>query len=348
MQPDEKNPSIKHLAHDLNNIFTRILNSIELLKRKVPPSDETISLLNNIEAGTYLASEIIEDAIADTNRGNLTRRVNINSIINDVVRSFNLQLKNKIKFVLELDPKIKLIGGKYSELYRVILNLVTNSVEAITDNGAILITTKNINDGDGRIVLEICDTGVGIEEEIIAKIFDEHFTTKSTHKISGIGLSVVNKIITDLNGHIEVKSIPCKETVFTITFPSAASKTSETTEGVKSIIVAEDEDILRELLTELLQSYSYEVSTASNGKEVLELIDSSHFDLLIIDRKMPIMDGLNCIHELRKCNNTIPIILASGSHTEDHEIQSTLQIEKILNKPYSFEEMLSVIRELIS
>ena len=111
-------------------------------------------------------------------------------------------------------------------------------------------------------------------------------------------------------------------------------------------MIAEDEDILRELLAELLQSYNYTVLTSSNGIEVLETLKVRMPDLLIIDRKMPEMDGLECIQEISSANYNIPIILASGSPTDSGKIDK-VNVNKIINKPYNFEELLSLVRELI-
>lgn len=344
MQQSEKNSSIKHLAHDLNNIFTRILNGIELLKRKSLPPEESTLILNNIEASTYLASEIITDAISETSKISSTRRVNLNSIIIDVVHSFSFQNKGKINFVLDLDENLKLIQGRFSDLYRIVLNLITNSIEAITEKGTITIKTQNVD--DGKIIFEIDDTGVGITQENLPYIFSESFSTKKRNKISGVGLAYVKKIVTELNGTIEVKSDPNVSTNFHLRFPTAITTKQQVDSGIKSIIVAEDEDTLRELLIELLQSYNYKVVSATNGVEVIEQIQKHNFDLIIIDKEMPKLDGIECIKELRKTNLSIPIVLVSGSPIEDEQLLTQLNVNKILNKPYNFEEMLSAIREL--
>lgn len=349
MQSNANNSSIKHLAHDLNNIFTRILNSIELLKRKVGQSDEVISLLNNIEAGTYLASEIIEDEITVSNNANLTRRININSVINDVIKTFNPHLKNRIHFELELDQQLNLINGKFSELYRIILNLITNSIEAIESTGTIKIATRNHADKfSNKIILEIHDNGAGIDPEVLPNVFDENFSTKNKNKISGIGLTVVKKMVEQYNGTIDVQSAPMVDTSFVLTFPAQVIYHQVSAVGNRSIIIAEDESITRELLAELLQSYGYKIVTVSSGIEAVKLLQQEQYDLLIIDQKMPEMNGIDCIRELRKNNHQIPVVLASGSPANDLELQSELNIQKILNKPYNFEEMLSIVRELLS
>jgi len=342
----EKDSSVKHLAHDLNNIFTRILNSIDLLKRKVTNIDTILPILNNIESGTYLASEMIEDTFGSASNKITQRKINLNSIIADIVRSYTLQQSDKIDFQLSLEKDLNLVNGKYSDFYRVILNLITNSVEAIDKKGSIEIRTCNLENED-KIQINISDSGSGIEGQFLSQVFDENYSTKNKKTISGVGLSIVKKIIEDHDGTISVSSVVGKGSEFIITLNSAPILHNEHAQSGKTILIAEDEDILRELLTELLQSYDYTILTASNGVEVLDILKVRTPDLLIIDRIMPEMDGLTCLQEIINAGYTLPIILASGSLSEFDETLPENLIIKIINKPYNFEELLSLVKELI-
>ena len=338
--------SVKHLAHDLNNIFTRILNSIDLLKRKVANIDTVLPLLNNIESGTYLASEMIDDTFGNASKKITQRKINLNSIIADIVRSYTLQQKDKIDFRLSLDKNLNMVVGKYSDFYRVILNLVTNSIEAIDGKGSIKIRTCNL-DNDDKIQIIINDNGRGIEEQFLSQVFNEDYSTKNKKKISGVGLSIVKEIIEHYDGIISVLSEVGKGSEFIVTLNSAPILHDMPVLSGKTILIAEDEDILRELLSELLQSYDYTILTASNGIEVLDLLKVRTPDLLIIDRKMPEMDGIICLQEIEQAGYILPIIFASGSPSEFDETLSDNLVSKIINKPYNFEELLSLVKELI-
>jgi CheY-like chemotaxis protein len=335
-------PDLKHLAHDLNNIFSRILGSVDLLKTKLAANNDLTSLLNNIEASTYLASEIIEDTILAGQQQKKFRRINFNSLINEIVSSTLIPNK-KFEFKLDLDPNLKPVIGKYSDFYRLLLNLVTNSIEAITSDGCISITTNNRNT-EKNIEIIIKDNGKGIDENSLPLIFNESFSTKSS--ISGFGLSVVKKVIEAYNGSIEVESSAGLGSTFKIKLQAAESIEHQHDSSGKSILIAEDEPVLRELLVDLLQSYGYKAVPASNGQEVLNNIEKNPFlDLLIIDNKMPDMDGTTCIKEIEKTNKEIPIILASGSQIESGYIFTTKKF-RIITKPYNFEELLLQIEEL--
>lgn len=357
----ENEQPVRHLAHDLNNIFSRILSSVELLKNKIPDNAEITSLLAGIENGTYLASEIVEDVYFESG-GKQTgkRKININSLINDLISILSIQISGRIKFTLDLDPDIRFIEGRYSDYYRVIMNLIINAVESIKEKGEISVTSQNvfidkIDQPDislfesGKFIeVKIRDSGSGIDKSIIQYIFNDKFTTKSKKKNSGIGLAIVKKIVDDNNGIIKVGSEKNKGTEFTLRFPAVDIKAIEKIQSAKSILIAEDEEIQRMLLAELLESYNYDVQAVDGGNKLFEELSKRFYDLIIIDRKMPDMDGIACIRKIREMNLDIPIILATGSQSNDWDFSEIDKIvDKYIKKPYNFEEMLNIIHELI-
>ncbi len=338
--------SSKHFAHDLNNILTRILNTVELIKRKTGNSAEVTGLLNNIESSAYIASELVEDALGTAARNNsLSRRINLNSITNDVVRTFLNQWREQISFQLDLFPQLNAVYGKYTDFYRIFLNLITNSVEAIDGTGEIEISTKNIGDS---IQIIINDTGKGIPREIIPHIFEDNFSTKTNNDSRGVGLAIVKKIIDNYHGALSINSEIGKGTLISIVLPALIRRDISTELEKKTILIAEDEDILLELLSELLQSCNYDVLTARNGTEALNKIKSESIDLLLIDQKMPGMNGTDCINEIRKSNTLLPIILVTGSQFANGSSNTISGINKIIKKPYNFEELLTVINEFLN
>ncbi len=344
MNREEKHPSSKHLAHDLNNIFTRMLTSIELLKRKVNDSSEALSLLNHIEASTYLASEMIEESISKTEKQSVSsRRININSIIQEIIHSFSFQHGNKVEFRTSLESSLNLVSGRYSDFYRIFLNLLTNAVDASKNKALISISSKNMEE---EIIIVVEDKGVGISPNDLPSIFTETYSTKNSDKLSGIGLSIVKALVNKYGGTINVESEVGLGTKFSLVFNSSKTKSAFYEQG-KTIIIAEDEDILRELLAELLTSYGYNVITFSNGTSVVDYIEANDADLLILDRKMPVMDGFECLKIIGNTNKSIKTILASGSKSDAEQIPLDCKIDCILSKPYNFEELLYMVKELI-
>jgi two-component system cell cycle sensor histidine kinase/response regulator CckA len=347
MQKDIQSKSLKHLAHDLNNIFTRILNSAELLKRKSGDSEEIHHLIRNIESGTYLASEIIDEAVkTNPEKIPIRKKLYLNSIITDVVGTFSYLQKEKAFFQLNLDSNLGLVNGKYTDFYRVIINLIINALEAIENDGRIVISTNNISKENIQLIIQ--DNGSGIDESALSHVFEEDFSTKHGSGPSGLGLSIVKNIIESYKGTIILTSSVNKGTEFRIAIPAFHSEI-KTKSKLKTILIAEDENILRELLTELFLEDNYSIIPAASGQEVLKLLQNNLPDLIIIDGKMPEMDGIECIQEIRKMGITIPLIFASGSQLQMEELGKTdkLKIDRVINKPYNFDEMLFAVRELI-
>lgn len=355
--------NINHTVHDLNNIFTRILNSVELIKKRVADNNDLKPLLNSIENGTYLASEIMEDIIAETSghKKRRRRKVDINNLIKDLVSSISVQFADRVNVSVKLDDEMQFVEGRYSDYYRVIMNLIINASEAIKEKGSIFISsqvlsskknegTENINlfDNTKFVEIKIKDDGTGIEKSVMPFIFDDSFTTKSKKKNSGYGLAIVKKIIDANNGTIKVNSEINKGTEFILRFPAVDIKFFDNTDLKKTILIAEDEDIQRLLLTELLESYNYKVHAVANGEKLIGKLASFEYDLLIIDRQMPDMDGIECVKKIKAMGINIPIILASGSQNQNWDLTGIeSSVSRFINKPYNFSEMLEIIRDLI-
>lgn len=360
---EKQEQNINHTVHDLNNIFTRILNSVELIKKRVADDNELKPLLNSIENGTYLASEIMEDVIAETSgqKKRRRRKVDINNLINDLVSSVSVHLADRINVSVKLDDEMQFVEGRYSDYYRVIMNLIINASEAIKEKGSIFISShiaggkkndvpENINlfELAKFVEIKIKDDGAGIDKSVMPFIFDDSFTTKSKKKNSGYGLAIVKKIIDANNGSIKVNSEMNKGTEFILRFPAVDIKSFDSSDRKKTILIAEDEDIQRLLLTELLESYNYKVHAVANGEKLIGKLAGGDYDLLIIDRQMPDMDGIECVKKIKAMGMDVPIILASGSQNQNWDLTGIENsVNRFINKPYNFGEMLEIIRELI-
>ncbi len=360
MQTEKKSLQINYLAHDVNNILSRIINSIELLKKKIINYAEVQTIINSIENSTYMISEIIDDAVS-INKSQKYKKININLLLNDIVNSFLIHLKDKINFILKLESDIFLVEGKYIDYYRILTNLITNAVESIKEKGTVTITTMNFQPTNTNyeelklfapqtfIQIKVADTGEGIEPSLLPFIFDENFSTKRKTKNRGIGLTIVDKLIKNYNGTIKVKSEINKGTEFIVFLPAIKIKKKKNYNEKKIIMIAEDEIILQELLIELLEPHNFEVITASNGTDVINKINSIAVpDILIIDQYMPDMDGISCINKVKELYKDLPVILATGSQSSFEEYPEFNKIvNRIINKPYNIDELLLVIRELI-
>ncbi len=355
----EKEKQLKSVAHDLNNILSSTLHSITLLKQKIDSESEEYSLIEILESNSNKASDILEDIL--DGKSSVNRILNIPRIINEVLLAFSNTLPPDIKITTDFESDIYKTFGSRSEVYRVIMNLLLNSKEAIDEKGVISLSLSNysslsksnkfegVEEGN-YVLLTISDTGCGISPENLNDIFLDGFSTKEKGRISGLGLNIVSTIVNSIGGRIFVESELEKGTQFSILLPEYKRRELPKVDGTpKTILVGEDDQTLLKLLSELLESYNFQVLKADNGDEVLrKFSETSKIDLVIIDKKMPSLDGLDCVKKLRDRKINIPVILSTGSKGEIRQgLLEELKIEKVLNKPYDFEQMLSLIEELV-
>jgi CheY-like chemotaxis protein len=208
---------------------------------------------------------------------------------------------------------------------------------------------------DDTISIDITDTGVGIPEEIRNRIFDPFFTTKGVQS-TGLGMSISYGIISRHRGTIAVKSAEGKGTTFTIKLPVVA-KPLDKRELIKSvplqtrrarILVVEDEDEVRQLLSDILASEGHEVVVAANGSEGIEVFKHNTFDLVFSDLGMPDMSGWEVAGEIKSINSTVPVILVTGWNIEITNSENrTDSVDKIIQKPFEVKQVLRTVQEVM-
>lgn len=354
--------SIKNFAHDLNNILTSISNSSSLLAGSIGNTEKSNELLKNIENNSRRASDIIQQVLSDSEaKESVKRKVQPGNLLNELHNSLVNIIRKDILIDFRISDDLAPITANYSDIYRVLLNLCINASEAIKRKGNIVLKAVNISSeelpeqinpvNDTYIKISVIDNGSGIRKKNLNKIFDKNFSTKSRDRESGLGLNIVKNIIEEHSGYIDVKSRWLFGTEFTIYLPAREMfEKSDLSAGPdKTILLADDEDSILELLTDLLESYDYKVIKAGNGAEVLKIFKKKmHIDLMIIDRKMPEMDGAECIMKLREADYTNPIILTSGSGSINSDAYiKKLAVQKVMTKPYDFIELLEEVKLLL-
>ncbi|PKL90044.1 MAG: hypothetical protein CVV23_01505 [Ignavibacteriae bacterium HGW-Ignavibacteriae-2] len=355
--------SIKNFAHDLNNILTSISNSASFLKSNYEKGEYPKHLLDTLEINSQRAADIIQQVLSEnTSRESIKKKVDLRQLLEELENSLQNIVRSDINIKMNIDNDLSFITSNYSDIYRVLLNLSINSSEAIRRKGTISISASNINSNSlpanynksikQYVKITVKDNGSGIRKKHIHKVFNPEFSTKIRNRESGLGLNIVKSIITDHNGYIEVKSKWLLGTEFVIYLPARDmfQKSELTANNEKIILIADDEETILELLTDLLESYNYKVIKTRNGLEVLNILQTeTEIDLMIIDRKMPAMNGIECIRKLRVLNYKNPIILTSGSQSilNDDAI-SELSVNRIMTKPYDFKELLEEIKILLN
>jgi signal transduction histidine kinase len=350
------------MAHDFSNLLSGIFGSVNLLRNRVPESENISRLIDNIETCSIRARDLTKGLLSFGKPTAKRKELVLPNVLLDELSKVIVQtFPHNLSFQYKIDEKLYNILGNATEIYQIILNLCVNAKEAIDGKGKIFLSAKNITIDDSNIakypliergnyvLLSVSDNGTGISEEHITRIFDPYFSTKQKDTGSGLGLYVTYGIIKAHNGYIDVTSTKGVGTTFDVYLPAyEPQKSDKTLIANKIIMLADDEEMLSELLSELLELNGYNVIRVNSGEEVLKVLtEEIKVDLLIIDYNMPVMNGIECIAELRKLNFKMPVILSSGSLNIDDLLLETYDIKSKLSKPYDFETMLSTIQKLI-
>jgi signal transduction histidine kinase/CheY-like chemotaxis protein len=352
------------MAHDFNNLLSSIFGSLNLLKKRIPSNENITKLLDNIENCSVRARDLTKGLLS---YGKPTPKrkelIKPNIQLSELSKVISQTFPRDIIFEQDIEERLHDILGNGTELYQVLLNLCVNAKEAMDGkNKRLTLKAKNINVNEKNQVnypllekgnyvhFSVKDTGSGIDEDNLQKIFDPYFSTKEKDTGSGLGLYVTYGIIKAHNGHIEVSSKLNAGTEFDVFIPAYEPKQADKyVSADKIILLADDEIMLRDLLAELLESYGYSVIKVMSGSEVLKVLtEEIKVDLAIIDYNMPEMNGVDCIKKIRQLNLNFPVILSSGSLDFNGSFDiSSVGINSVVNKPYEFDTMLTTIQELI-
>jgi signal transduction histidine kinase/CheY-like chemotaxis protein len=351
------------MAHDFSNLLSSIFGSLNLLRKRVPANEDTNRLIDTIEDCSIRARDLTKGLLS---YGKPTPKrkelVKPNRLINEISKVIAQTFPKSISFEESSKKNLYDILGNGTEIYQILLNLCVNAKEAANEKGSIKLSAENITIDDKNIVnypllekgnyvrISVEDDGEGIDEENLQKIFDPYFSTKSKEQGSGLGLYVSYGIIKAHKGLIDVTSEINSGTRFDVYLPAFEPlKEKKPSFADKIVLLADDEEMLSDLLAELLESSDYNVIKVSSGKEALRVLtEEIKVDLAIIDYNMPELSGLETIEEIRKLNFKLPVILSSGAPELLDEIDlDKYKISSRIQKPYEFETMLNTIQQLI-
>ena len=350
------------MAHDFNNLLSSIFGSLHLLRSRVPESENVLRLIDNIENCSVRARDLTKGLLSFGKPTAKRKEVVMpNFLLNEIAKVVTQTFPAVITLEEKVDSGLHNILGNGTEIYQILLNLCVNAKESIEGKGKIIISASNLLVEDSNIIsyplldrgkfvrFSVADTGSGIDEENLSKIFDPYFSTKQKDTGSGLGLYVTYGIIKAHKGHVDVTSRRGTGTTFDVYLPAFEPLESlKQKETDKIIMLADDEEMLSELLAEMLESSGYYVIKVKSGEEVITVLtEELKVDLLIIDYNMPNMNGLECIGKIRSLNFNLPVILSSGSLRFENEDLTRYKVSSKIMKPYEFDTMLETIKKLI-
>ena len=365
------------VAHDLNNVLSAIVSYPDLLLMKLPQDSPLRKSIITIKQSGQRAAAIVQDLLTLARRGvTLTKTENINQVVSDYLSSpeFEKLVKNhpEVHFKTQLRRDLPNIKGSAIHLAKTVMNLVTNAAEAMPSGGEVLISTEGRNIGHSLkgyyhtiekgqyAILIVSDTGMGIAQEDLGKIFDPFFTRKKMGRSgTGLGMSVIWGTVEDHKGFIDVSSTKGKGTTFKLYFPATIEENFNFEaanipinkymgEG-QEILVVDDERDQREIAAVLLTELGYSVHTAASGEEAIKYIKTKTVDLLLLDMLMdPGIDGLDTYKKILKLKPGMKAIITSG-FSESDRVKKALKLGAgmYIKKPYTMEKIgLAVSREL--
>ena len=356
------------VAHDFNNILGIILGNVDLAIADMAQDDPVFQNLSEIESAVSRARDIVKQLLGISRKSEHTQTfMHIVPVVEEAVKFLRATIPANIQIQTALSIENDVICADSTQIHQIMINLCANASHAMETDGGQLsvrgenVTVKEILPGvakpiePGRYVrLMVCDTGMGIDEEIREKIFDPYFTTKAIGKGTGMGLSMVQGIMENCGGRIVLDSTPGKGTCFTLYFPSTDMPVDtvirsqmDIPTGSERVLFVDDETLIVDLSEKMLTRLGYQTTTCTDVFEALFLIESdpSAFDLVITDLAMPGLTGCQFIERIRQMAPMLPVILCSGyvERISAEEIEA-LSIRSVLAKPVSLKELATAVR----
>ncbi|HMT06505.1 MAG TPA: PAS domain S-box protein [Pyrinomonadaceae bacterium] len=360
------------IAHDLNNILSPVMMSVDMLMMNGPDEESKrwLSMIKeNAERGADLVKQVLTFA-----RGMDGQRVQVTlkHIIKDLVGVLSETVKRSIAVKYDVDPELWTVSADPTQIHQVLMNVCLNARDAMPSGGTISITAENIVVDEnyarmnidakqgGHVRIVITDTGSGMTKDVLERIFDPFFTTKEIGKGTGLGLATTMTIVKSHDGFINVYSEPRKGTRFDIYLPSietplpsemAPSESEMPAGNGELILVVDDEESIRMAAKATLERFGYRVETATDGTDALAVYtqNEGHFDVVMTDLAMPFMDGTSLIRALKKIDPNIKLAAMSGLLSEGQTVElKELGVEAFLSKPYTAKSLLNLIHGLLT
>jgi len=363
------------VAHDLNNILSGLVSYPELLLMDLPVESPLRQPILTIQASGQKAAAIVQDLLTLARRGVSVQEVmNLNNLIDDYLSSPEnqkmMEYHSDITVETNLQSDLFNIMGSPVHLSKTIMNLVSNAAEAMSNGGTISISTDNcyidnslrvydaVDEGD-YTTLTVSDTGIGISDKNVERIFEPFYTKKTMGRSgTGLGMAVVWGTVKDHSGYIDVKSKLGEGSTFTLYFPVTRKKLPLAEQSIsaekykgngESILIVDDIKEQREIASGMLKKLGYNVITVPSGEEALDYMQENGADLLVLDMIMnPGMDGLETYQKILQFHPEQKAVIASGfSESEKVKKAQSIGAGTYVKKPYSFENIgLAVKGEL--
>ncbi|NTW65020.1 MAG: response regulator [Nitrospirae bacterium] len=351
------------IAHDFNNLLMAILGHAELALDNLSPTAPARDNLQQIQKASIRAADLCRQMLAYSGKGQVVvKRVDLRKLVEEITYLLKTSISKKAVLNLNLQADLPAIEADASQIRQIVMNLIINASEAIGENsGVITVSTGVIDCSDDflqescvendlasglYVYLEVADTGCGMDAETQRRIFEPFFTTKFTGR--GLGLSAVLGIMRAHKGTLSLQSEPGRGSTFKAIFPAVPAPQEEEQRTIASgdapwrgrgtVLLVDDEEIVRTACGKMLESLGYSVITAVDGREALDIYRerSDTIDLVLLDMTMPHMDGMETSRELRRHDPKARVIISSGYTVQDIESRfAGTGLDGFIQKPFT-------------
>jgi CheY-like chemotaxis protein len=358
------------IAHNFNNILNIIIGNAQLAKMSEHCAGDVPVYLSSIEDEVFRAADMVEQLLTFGRRKQLDMKIlDINDIVRDFVKIIHEIIGENIETRVVFASKPSKVKIDIARINQVLLNLVMNARDAMSEKRALTIEihTDEITGMQRRlyldaipgkyVVLSVSDTGAGIDEKTMKKLFEPLFTTDPSGEKKGLGLSVVYGVVKQHGGLIDVLSEAGIGATFRVYLPSATErkKPKKLEEkvikgGSEAILIAEDEPALRDIAANILKNLGYRIFLAADGMEALDIFrkNSHEIDMVLLDVVMPGLNGREAYREMKKIKTGIPVLFVTGYSLDG--IQTNFIFEErfdVIQKPFTLVSLGKKIREVL-
>ncbi|MBI9083602.1 MAG: PAS domain S-box protein [Desulfobacterales bacterium] len=375
LQQSQKMESIGTLAggiaHDFNNILFPMSGYTEIMMEDIPVDSPLQDMLKGIHSGIKRAGDLVKQILAFSRHSDHELKpLKMQPVIKEVLKLMRSTLPATITINQDISSHCRLVMADPTQIHQVAMNLMTNAYHAMVDTGGTLrVTLKEVElTGDDladtvkalgpHVRLLVADTGCGMKQSVIDRIFDPYFTTKAEGKGTGLGLSVVHGIVKEHGGHINLTSHVGKGTVFEVYLPviqiesdaKEIEKRVHIPKGNEHILLVDDEEAIAKMLEQVLKRLGYRVTSRTSSLEALEAFkhNTDLYDLVVADMTMPNLTGEQMARQIMALKPEMPIILCTGfSEKMSQEKAIATGIKGFLMKPVVKSDLANLIRKVL-
>jgi len=361
------------IAHDFNNILTSIVGNTDLALMRLNPESPVRDNLQRIEKAATRAADLAKQMLAYSGKGKFViESISLNRLVEEMTHLLEVSISKKAILRFNFAKELPSVEGDATQLRQIIMNLVINASEAIGDKSGVIAISTGCMQCDRRYLssawldenmpegvyawLEVADTGCGMDRDTASKIFDPFFSTKFTGR--GLGMAAVLGIVRGHKGAIKLYSEPGRGTTFKVLLPAGGmpKEIFDTSvgehqgwKGSGTVLLADDEETVIGIGSEMLKELGFKVLSAMDGKEALELFSEHQEEIscVILDLTMPHLDGEQCFRELRLISPDVKVIMSSGYNEQEVTRRFAGKgLSGFIQKPYKLSDLRDCIRNI--